>query len=144
MIGDALAFSHVQMLWDRVWIGPVQQLWNAFAAWDWALVLSPNGLPSQSYCAAWAVLGLAVAGWLAWRRRWAEAWLLAASILLPLSTAMHSLPRFVASNPFFLFACFDGLQALRGRLTFRALAGAGIAVQAVVIAGWFISANSLY
>lgn len=143
VIGDALAFSHVQLLWGRHWTGPINQMSTAFAGWDWARILTPNGQASQSYAATWAALGLAVAATLAWRRRWAEAWLLAASVLLPLSTATHSLPRFVATNPFFLFACCHLLARATDRG--RALAyGLLVPLQAAVVLGWFFAANTLY
>jgi uncharacterized membrane protein len=143
-IGDALAFNHVQVLWDRVWIGPLATVANGLGAWDWSKVLAPKGLPSQSYAAAWAVLGLIVAGWVAWRRRFAESFLLAASILLPLATALHSMPRFVTTNPFFLFAVFDAVLLLRQRLALAAIFGTAGLLHGAVLVFWFISASSTY
>lgn len=143
-VGDALAFNHVQILWDRVWLGPLAILSDGIAAWDWARVLAPKGLPSQSYSAAWAILGLIAAGWMAWRRRYAEAWLCAATILLPASTALHSLPRFVATNPFFLFVVFDLVLMIRNRVAIAAVASVAGLLHGAVIVGWFISASSLY
>ena len=35
-VGDPLAFSHVQALWNRAWRGPPAYLWDGLAAWDWA------------------------------------------------------------------------------------------------------------
>lgn len=142
--GDALAFNHVQILWDRVWVGPYRTIADGLAAWDWYLVLQPKRIYSLSYDAAWALLGLGVAGWIAWRRRFTEAWLLAASILLPASTALHSLPRFVATNPFFLLAVFDLISRLNGRLAVAgSFAGMGL-LHGVVLVFWFIAANSVY
>jgi len=143
MIGDALAFSHVQLLWGREWTGPLNQLWNAFSAWDWQRVLAVNGDASSSYAASWSVLGLAVAAGLAWRGRTIEAFLLAASVLLPLATATHSLPRFVATNPFFLFACASLLARIASRRWVLVWGGL-VPLQVVVILGWFFAANTLY
>jgi hypothetical protein len=144
LIGDALAFNHVQVLWYRVWVGPFTTLATGIAAWDWDLLLSPKGLPSQTYSATWALLGLAAAGWMVWRRRFAEAWLCATSILLPASTALHSLPRFVATNPFFLFALFDLLALVRNRVAVAALFGTAGLLHGLVLVFWFISASSTY
>lgn len=144
MTGDALAFNHVQVLWYREWHGPLYYLATGFAEWDWWRVLEPKGPPSQSYFAFWAVLGLVASGWMAWRRRFAEAWLCAASILLPLSSALHSMPRFVATSPFFLFVLFEFLLTVRNRLAVSALFGVAGLLHGVVIVGWFISANALY
>lgn len=143
-VGDALAFNHVQILWDRVWVGPWRTILDGLSAWDWYLVLEPKRIYSLSYDAGWAVLGLAVAGWVAVRRRFVEAWLLAASVLLPASTALHSMPRFVATNPFFLLAVFDLIGRLRGRLAVASVfAGFGL-LHGVVLVFWFIAANSVY
>ncbi len=144
VIGDAMAFNHVQLLWGREWVGPIANLTRAFTDWDWQRMTTIHGDASRSYAASWALIGLLVAGVLAWQRRWAEAYLLAASVLLPLSTAMHSLPRFVATNPFFLFACCAGLLHIRGpRLRVAAFGGIA-ALQAVVLVGWYAASNALY
>lgn len=142
--GDAMAFNHVQIAWERVWHGPWAVLSAGILAWDWGFVLQPQGTPSHSYQAAWALLGLAAAGWMAWQRRYAEAWLCAASILLPAATALHSLPRFVASNPFVLFVLFDLVQRIRRPVTLSAVTGFAGLAHGVVLIGWFIAANALY
>jgi hypothetical protein len=144
IIGDALAFNHVQILWERVWVGPWATVASGLGAWDWARLLAPKGLQSESYFASWALLGLAVAIWLAVRRRTSEAFLLGASILLPLSTGLHSMPRFVATNPFFLFAVFEAVMMLRNRLALAAIFGTAGLLHAVVLVFWFISASSTY
>ena len=135
-VGDPLAFSHVQVLWDRAWRGPHVYLWEGLAAWDWWQL---GGLtmahPSRSFFAAWGLLGLAAALWLALRRRWAEAWLLAGSLLLPAATGLDSLPRYVACNPVFLFAVHDLLARLDRRaaaVTLAVLAAVGL----VPLLGW--------
>lgn len=143
-VGDALAFNHAQVLWARVWVGPFAMLSSGLGAWDWGRLLLPKGLQSESYFASWALLGLAVAGWLAWRRRSSEAFLLAASILLPLSTGLHSMPRFVATNPFFLFAVFELVMMIRSRLAMAAVFGTAGLLHGVVLVFWFISASSTY
>jgi hypothetical protein len=143
-IGDAMAFNHVQILWDRVWVGPVATVVSGLGAWDWGRLLLPKGLQSESYFATWALLGLAVAVWLAIRRRSSEAWLLGVSILLPLSTGLHSTPRFVATNPFFLFAVFDLVLMLRSQRVVAAMFGTAGLLHGIVLVFWFISASSTY
>ena len=143
-IGDAMAFNHVQILWERVWVGPWAIVTSGLGSWDWARLLLPKGLQSESYFASWALLGLAVAVWLAIRRRSSEAWLLGVSILLPLSTGVHSMPRFVATNPFFLFAVFDLVLVLRSPRVVAALFGTAGLLHGLVLVFWFISASSTY
>lgn len=143
-VGDALAFNHVQVLWERVWVGPFAMVSAGLGAWDWGRLLLPKGLQSESYFASWALLGLATAGWLAWRRRSSEAFLLGASILLPLSTGLHSMPRFVATSPFFLFAVFELVMMIRNRLAVATIFGTAGLLHGVVLVFWFISASSTY
>ncbi len=143
-LGDALAFNHVQVLWERTWVGPFAMVAQGLGSGDWARLLSPKGLQSEAYFASWALLGLAAAGVMIWRRRYSEAWLCAACILLPLSTGLHSMPRFVANNPFFLFAVFDLLLMVRNRVAIAAIFGTAGLMHGVVLVFWFISASSTY
>ena len=98
-VGDPLAFSHVQVLWDRAWRGPHVYLWEGLASWDWAHLAGPMAQPSRSFFAACGLLGLAAALWQASRRRWAEAWLLAAGVLLPASTGLELAAAFRRLQP---------------------------------------------
>jgi hypothetical protein len=111
-VGDPIAFSHVQALWNRRPRFPLLALWDGLAAWDWSQLGGLMAGPSRSLFAAWGLLGLAAALWLAARRRWAEAWLLATVVLLPASTGLDSLPRYVACHPVFLFAAHDAVAPL--------------------------------
>ncbi len=106
LVGDPLAFSHQQALWNRVWVGPWVTIPQGLASWD--LMRLPMA-QSATWEAGWAVLGLLVAARMAWNRRLAEGWFLAACILLPASTGLDSLPRFIGTNPVFLFALHDAL-----------------------------------
>lgn len=128
-VGDAMAFSHVQALWGRAWLGPVTYLSEGLAAWDWAALGGWMGRPSRSYAAAWGVLGLAAAAWLLWRRRFGESWLLAACVLLPAATGLDSMPRYVACNPVFLFAAHDAVARF-GR------SGRGVALVTLAVLGF--------
>lgn len=141
-LGDALAFSHVQMHWGRHWQGPFAVFINGLAAWDWAALAGPMAQASASYDAAWGLLGLIVAGVLAWRRYFAEAVLLAVCVLLPASTGHDSLPRFVATNPAFLFAAY-GLLARLQRLAPALLLG-GAALHLIMLYAWMSGAGGVF
>jgi uncharacterized membrane protein len=86
---------------------------------------------------------LATALWLALRRRWAEAWLLAGCVLLPAATGLDSLPRFVACNPAFLFALHDGLARLDRRVAWAVLAVLA-AVSIVPLLAWMQNYSSVF
>ncbi len=144
-IGDAMAFSHVQVLWDRHWANPLGRIWAGLQTWDFSQLLAH---PSSAYSASFALLGLAGATWLALRRRGAEAAFLVGCILLPAATGLDSLPRFVAANPVFLFVVYDLMTRLmRGRahpvvLTAFAIVLAGL--QIVLLNGWVHQAGAIF
>lgn len=137
-IGDAMAFSHVQVLWHRQWGNPFAHIWQGLRSWDFAEMLAN---PSTAYAASLALLGLAAAVWLALRRRAAEAWFLAGCILLPAASGLDSLPRFVAANPVFLFAAYDLTSWLTGPYRRPALLACLAAVlgilQTILLLAWF-------
>jgi hypothetical protein len=135
VVGDPMMFSRVQALWERVPGFPLAYLWQGLAAWDWSHLGGLMAQPSRSFLAAWGLLGLAAALWLAVQRRWAEAWLLAAGVLLPASTGLDSLPRYVACNPVFLFAAHDALAGLGSRTAAMVLAGLAV-VGMVPLLAW--------
>jgi hypothetical protein len=142
--GDGMAFNHVQVLWDRSWKGPLHYLIRGLSQWDWNLILRPKDAPSESYDAAWALVGLAAAGWLGWQRRFTEAWMLAGTVLLPISTQLHSLPRFVGTSPLFLFVAMEALARIRRPEILAACFGVMGLFQGVMVIEWFIAANVTY
>jgi hypothetical protein len=145
-IGDAFAFSHVQIDWDRYWLGPVTWIRLGLRTQDWATVaaLFPN--QSNAFNAAASILGLAAAAWLALRRRFAEAWICAGAILLPLSSGLHSMPRFVGTNPAFLLAVYDFMILIRKRslLLTAAILIAMAMLQFLLLMAWYRKAGGLY
>lgn len=147
-VGDGLAFSHVQVDWGRVWRGPVATLTDGMRAWDWAQLAGPMAQASASYAAAWALLGLAVAAGLAWRRRWAEAWFLAACVLLPAATGLDSMSRYVATNPVFLITAYRGVARLRrtggAALVLALVLGGLAAAHAVMLYAWMSGAGGVF
>ena len=141
-LGDALAFSHVQINWGRHWQGPIAVLADGLRQWDWAALAGPMGQDSASYDVAWGIFGVLVACMLAWRRRFAEACLLAFCVLLPASTGHESLPRFVATNPAFLFAAYTALARLE-RLAPAALLAAA-ALHLIMLYAWMSGAGGVF
>lgn len=145
-VGDPLAFSHVQVIWDRRWLGPVTWLRLGWRVQDWGNLAGPFGAQSFTFNAAAAVLGLGAAVILAMRRRFAEAWLCAAALLLPLSSGLHSMPRFVGTNPAVLLACYDGLAWLRRRAPL--LCGVAVAglcgLQLLLLTAWCRAAGGMF
>ncbi len=133
--GDPLAFAHIQAGWLRQRGNPLRVLYAGFANMDFRHRHLGTG-----YEAGWGVLGLLAGGWLAWRGRWIEGWLCAATVVMALSSgALTSLPRFVAAGPVFLLAAADFYERLPHRLA-RLLVLAGLAVLQIVFLGYWYRA----
>ena len=137
--GDPLAFATVQTAWGHALRNPFAVLLDAVRAAD-----PRSGHIGSLYLVGWALLGLAAAGWLAAKRRPAEAWLCAATVLMALlSGVVWSMPRFVACNPAFLLAAADVLEAVPSPGMRATLLLACAAVQVVFLLGWFRGAAFL-
>lgn len=90
-IGDGLAFSHVQIAWGRQLGNPLAYLWQG-------LVQPPGPGQLIGYNQAWAIaalIGFALCAELVRRRRWPEALFCALTLLVPLTTEIFSMTRFV-------------------------------------------------
>lgn len=84
--GDSLAFAHIQVHWGRVMLNPFAVLWNGLRDGD-------------ALTRYWGVLTLAAllaVAHFAWRREWALAAFSAVCTLLPLSSGLWAMPRFLA------------------------------------------------
>lgn len=91
-MGDALAFSHIQRGWDRVLGNPLTLLVKGLGITSLRRLL--NGGMAQ-WCALWSLLGLIGAGYLMRLRRFPEAVFVLICLLIPLSTGLDSMPRYV-------------------------------------------------
>jgi hypothetical protein len=142
-MGDGLAFVHVQSAWHRHPMPPWIVLWDGLTANDWGRVLAHPAGESLSLEAAFAVAGLILAVRQMLQRRYAEAWVIGATILLASSSGLQSIPRFVLTNPAVIFALYRlGTQgATRRRLILVGLA-LGL-VQLLFVLAWFIGAPVL-
>lgn len=100
-MGDAFAFKNVQVAWGRIPGNPIEVLWSALSSGD----------GYTQYCALAGLLGLALGAFLALRRLWPESVLLLIGTLIPLSTSVLSLPRYVMG----LFPVYLALALLTTR-----------------------------
>lgn len=142
-MGDGLAFIHVQSMWNRHALPPWLFLWDGLTANDWGGIFAHPAQESLSVQAIFGIAGLMLALRQLLRQRYAEAWLIGASILLASSSGLQSMPRFVLTNPIVILALFrmgaTGASPLR--LTLIALAlGLG---QLLLVLAWFAGAPVL-
>jgi hypothetical protein len=141
-VGDPLAFLHAQVAWHRSAQNPFPQILDGLRAFDWWHIAA-GGRRSNSFGACFALFGFALSGYMAWHRRFTEAWFSAATLLMALSTGLYSLPRFIMGNPAYLFAMFDLLAAIRRPYMRGLLVAACAALQVILLFQWFDRAEFL-
>ncbi len=125
--GDLLAFAHIQIAWGRLPGNPLLVWWSA---------ASTVGGP-QFFALATAIALLA-ALYLCLRKMAGHGLFLAAATLLPLSTGIGSMPRFVFWQPVFLLVL---AQLLRRRQFGRLLLPLLWAGSVAMTAAWFTGAG---
>lgn len=86
-----LAFAHIQVAWGRGLQNPLVVWWQGVHDGGWFRVFALQ-----------AGLGLLAAAYLCARRRIGYGAYLAAAVLLPLSSSLWSIPRYVYWQPVFL------------------------------------------
>lgn len=109
-VGDAFAFSHVQIAWGRQIDNPFTQLLRGLL-----------GNAYQKTMAGCAIMSLLCALYLAWRRDLGFALYLAFVTLVPLATGVASMARFVILQPPLLLVIGTILTWFRWRLVPLAL-----------------------
>ncbi len=142
-VGDGLAFAHVQSAWNRHALPPWVFLWNGLTADDWGRILRSPARESLSVEATFGLAGLGLAACQLKMRRYAEAWLIGASVLLAASSGLQSMPRFVLTNPVVILALY---RIAATRMNWRGLTLIGGAlglIQLLFVLAWFVGAPVL-
>jgi hypothetical protein len=140
LVGDPLAFSHVEISWGRVLHNPLKQIWWALNRNDFAAALRGY---SAAFEALMALLGLGVAAWLAKQRHWFESWMLAATILLAFSAGPDSILRYTLASPVFLLGVGDFVDWIKPLSLRLLLAFIALLAQAYFFADWFHTSRFL-
>jgi hypothetical protein len=142
-MGDGLAFLHVQAAWQRHSLPPWTFLWEGLTAYDWTRILKHPAEESLSVQALVGCAALALAIRQVFARRYAEAWLIGASVLLASSAGLQSIPRFVLTNPVVILVLFR--MAVTGASTRRLwVIGIGLGLLQIGLAvAWFVGAPVL-
>jgi hypothetical protein len=135
-VGDALAFSHVQVAWGRDFAVPLIWLAAGLSHYDLPRLFDPD-LYSYFYSSCWIVVGLWLLCWLAVQRRWTELAFGLFCIFVPLSTGLMSMPRYVASSPVLLFAANDLLTRLPLRAPALVVIALACLANLALLYGWF-------
>lgn len=127
LVGDALAFQHVQRAWARIFGDPLFFLWTGLAH------VPDSGFiptPSQQLAAA-SIAGLMLAGYVLWKRRYAEALFSFVTLIVPLFAGLASMIRFNAAQAPIMIALME-LLSLRRPVYLAALL-------AILAGGYFVT-----
>jgi hypothetical protein len=133
--GDAFAFRHVQVAWRRDPGNPLRLLIGRFDPRNLGNLL--EGRSSDFYFQCWGYLGLTLLGSLVYRRRFMEATFGFFCLVVPLSTGLDSLPRYVVGCPVFAFAAADLLSGIPTTWIRATFLGAAAALNLILVAAWF-------
>ncbi len=110
-IGDALAFAHIQRAWEHQLYNPLKLLAQGLSSKD--LMRVETGAESAEWGALWALIGLALTGYLVWLRRVPEAVFTSICIILPLATGMAGMARYVVGLAPFAIAVSEFIASRR-------------------------------
>ncbi len=142
-MGDGLAFIHVQTAWNRHALPPWLFLWDGLATNDWGGIFAHPARESLSVEASFGIAGLILALRQLLQRRYAEAWLIGASILMASSSGLQSMPRFMLTNPVIILALYRMAATAATPLRIALIAVALGFVQLLLVLAWFIGAPVL-
>ena len=133
--GDGLAFLHIQRAWNRVGGNPLIALWQGLTQFD-LFSFAPRAGESQTLNALSGLAGLLLSAWILIRRRYAESWFLALSIVIPASHGLDSLARYTLAQPLFMVFLFDAVCAARSRLFFWGIIALSVPLQLFLVRLW--------
>lgn len=85
-VGDAMAFSHIQIAWERELQNPLGVLYKA---------ISSSFISYKFYSAFITILGIVLASILVFKKRYSEFIFVSLAILIPLSTSVDSMARYI-------------------------------------------------
>ncbi|GMQ46209.1 mannosyltransferase family protein [Vibrio sp. 10N] len=83
-MGDALAFGHIQIAWGREFSNPI----------EWLMYGVKTG-GAKLYLVLVSLLGFALNGYLFANRRYAEAVFMLINLMIPLSSGVNAMPRYI-------------------------------------------------
>lgn len=124
-VGDALAFMHVQVAWGREIQNPVNVVLAGLHRGGWS-----------RYFVLCALAGLGMGCWLIMRKRYGHALFLIGTVLIPLTSGVDSMPRYVFWQFPFLFGLLELLLAKRILMQIYLVFTS--AMSGFVILSWFI------
>lgn len=133
--GDPLAFVHAQAAWDLSGGGnPVAAIISGFA----------SGIKRQVFFAACSVAGLFLCIYLLFQKRYAEAGMAFALLLIPISVRLQSIPRYLLGNAVFMLAFTDLLAACNKKWPMVLAAVSGCLLEFFLLYLWFCGSTFMW
>ena len=124
IVGDGLAFDHVQVAWGRSLDNPLEVLWLGLRDGGWSSIDAVIGIGA-----------IAVSIWLIVRREFEYGVFLLFATVIPISEGLLSLPRFVFWQVPMLYGIVRLIQGRRrAEMLWFSLSGVAAAI---VLLGWF-------
>lgn len=127
LVGDPMAFSHVQIAWGRAISNPLKQLLNGLFKGD---ILS-------IYLSFAAVFAFVCILWLVIEKRWAECVLAILFIIIPLSTGINSLPRYVIGAFVYVLSFTDFIARINNKWLWAISLIVPIIAEFILLFYWF-------
>lgn len=135
LVGDPMAFSNVQIAWEKKITNPIHLLSN---------VLSDKGKAAFIYLLMWIIFAIICVIWLMIHKRYAEAILGVIFISIPISTGLASLPRYIIGSLVYSLAFSDMIFALNKRIFTRFVVIGFSISEIILLILWFRYSNLVY
>ncbi|EKQ50521.1 MULTISPECIES: hypothetical protein [unclassified Clostridium] len=132
LVGDPMAFSNVQIAWAKTISNPINNLVN---------VLSNKGKAAFIYLLMWVIFVVVCVICLIIHKRYVEAVLGAIFILIPLSTGLASLPRYIIGSFVYLLAFSDIIITLNKKFLTRLIIIGLSMSEIILLILWFRASN---
>ncbi len=130
LVGDPMAFAHVQRAWGRKITNPVEVVLRTL---DTA---SKGTIKQEAYFLLCIIIGVCFLGWLLVQKHYAEFIMGCIFLVVPLSTGIASIPRYMVGGFVFYLALADGLSGQKRYLKGCLLAVLGV-IELWLTYGWF-------
>jgi hypothetical protein len=133
LMGDPLAFLHVQVGWGIEEKNAVSILWEGLTSGNAAFL----------YMSLWAIAGIILLLYLFIEKRWEEAVLAVIFLVIPLSVRLNSIPRYLIGAGLFTFSAGDFLRKRAGKGMVVAILVLSILGNMWLLNQWFVGKDWL-
>lgn len=131
LTGDPLAFAHIQVAWERTNSNPIIRMIKEI------LYSLLNRNKAGLYLSIWAAAGFLLAIYLIIEKRYEEAILAFIFLLIPLSSSVQSIPRYIIGSFVFMISFLDILEKLNNKWLYIGIILLSSCAELYLIFRWF-------